>query len=260
MQFVGPPFTFAVNLINEGTGLIGPKAAVTSASAIYWMSSTNFYAYTGSVQKIPCNVHSYVYGDINFGQSFKTHGFTITEKSEVGWFYCSSSSTEIDRYVIYNYEDQIWYYGELIRYAWLDSGIEDYPRATYDGYLYEQETGFNDDGSPMTNVFIESSDFEVGEGEQFAYIQRMFPDFKFLSNSSEGKVNLVLKTRDNSGETLSTNSTSSVGSTTGQINLRSRSRQAVLRVESDDDDTTGNDNVGWRLGATRLDIKSDGRR
>ena len=260
MQFVGPPFTFAVNLINEGTGLIGPKAAVTSASAIYWMSSTNFYAYTGSVQKIPCNVHSYVYGDINFGQSFKTHAFTITEKSEVGWFYCSSSSTEIDRYVIYNYEDQIWYYGELIRYAWLDSGIEDYPRATYDGYLYEQETGFNDDGSPMTNVFIESSDFEVGEGEQFAYIQRMFPDFKFLSNSSEGKVNLVLKTRDNSGETLSTNSTSSVGSTTGQINLRSRSRQAVLRVESDDDDTTGNDNVGWRLGATRLDIKSDGRR
>ena len=259
MQFVGPPFTFAVNLINEGTGLLGPKAAVTSAQSIYWMSSTNFYAYTGSVQKIPCSVHNYVYSDINLTQSFKVHAFTITEKSEVGWFYCSSSATEIDRYVIYNYEDSVWYYGELERYAWLDSGIEDYPRATYDSYLYEQETGFNDDDSPMTNVFIESSDFEVGEGEQFAYIQRMFPDLKFLSNSNQGKVNLVLKTRDNPGESLSTNSTSSVGSSTGQVSLRARSRQAVFRVESDDD-SDGNDNVGWRLGATRLDIKPDGRR
>ena len=259
MQFVGPPFTFAVNLINEGTGLIGPKAAVTSAQSIYWMSSTNFYAYTGSVQKIPCTVHSYVFSDINFSQSFKTHAFTITEKSEVGWFYCSSSSSEIDRYVIYNYEDNVWYYGQLRRYAWLDSGIEDYPRATFNNYLFQQEDGFNDDGSPMTNVFIESSDFEVGEGEQFAYIQRMFPDFKFLSNSESGKVNIVLKNRNNSGESLSVSSTNSIGATTGQINLRTRSRQAVLRVESDDD-SAGNDNVGWRLGATRLDIKPDGRR
>jgi len=259
MQFVGPPFTFAVNLINEGTGLIGPKAVVTSAESIYWMSSTNFYAYTGSVQKIPCSVHNYVYRDINLSQSFKIHAFTITEKSEVGWFYCSSSATEINRYVIYNYEDQVWYYGQLERHAWLDSGIENYPRATYNGYLFEQEDGFNDDGSPMTNVFIESSDFEVGEGEQFAYIQRMFPDLKFLANSDTGKVNLVLKTRNNPGESLSTSSTSSVGSSTGQVSLRARSRQAVFRVESDDD-SDGNDNVGWRLGATRLDIKPDGRR
>ena len=259
MQFVGPPFTFAVNLINEGTGLIGPKAVVTSAQAIYWMSSTNFYSYTGSVQKLPCSVHNYVFGDINYEQSFKIHAFTITEKSEVGWFYCSSSATEIDRYVIYNYEDNVWYYGQLERYAWLDSGIEDYPRATYNGYLFEQEDGFNDDGSPMTNVFIESSDFEVGEGEQFAYIQRMFPDLKFLANSDSGKVNLVIKTRNNPGESLSTSSTSSVGSSTGQVSLRARSRQAVFRVESDDD-SDGNDNVGWRLGATRLDIKPDGRR
>ena len=259
MQFVGPPFTFAVNLINEGTGLIGPKAVVTSAQAIYWMSSTNFYSYTGSVQKLPCSVHNYVFGDINYEQSFKVHAFTITEKSEVGWFYCSSSATEIDRYVIYNYEDNVWYYGQLERYAWLDSGIEDYPRATYNGYLFEQEDGFNDDGSPMTNVFIESSDFEVGEGEQFAYIQRMFPDLKFLANSDSGKVNLVIKTRNNPGESLSTSSTSSVGSSTGQVSLRARSRQAVFRVESDDD-SDGNDNVGWRLGATRLDIKPDGRR
>tara|TARA_R100001015_G_C4632630_1_gene196426 strand:+ start:141 stop:2204 length:2064 start_codon:yes stop_codon:yes gene_type:complete len=260
MQFVGPPFTFAVNLINEGTGLIGPKAAVTTASAIYWMSSTNFYTYNGSVKKIPCSVHNYVYGDINFSQSFKFHGFSITEKSEVGWFYCSSSASEIDRYVIYNYQDNIWYYGQLERYAWLDTGIEDYPRATFNNYLFQQETGFNNDGSPMTGVFIESSDIELSEGNQFTYIQRMFPDFKFLSNENGGKVNVVIKTRNNPGESLSVNSTNSIASTTGQVNLRARTRQAVIRVESDDDDVNGNDSVGWRLGATRLDIKTDGRR
>ncbi len=260
MQFVGPPFTFAVNLINEGTGLIGPKAAVTTASAIYWMSSTNFYIYNGSVKKIPCSVHNYVYGDINFSQSFKFHGFSITEKSEVGWFYCSSSASEIDRYVIYNYQDNIWYYGQLERHAWLDTGIEDYPRATFNNYLFQQETGFNNDGSPMTGVFIESSDIELSEGNQFTYIQRMFPDFKFLSNENGGKVNVVIKTRNNPGESLSVNSTNSIASTTGQVNLRARTRQAVIRVESDDDDVNGNDSVGWRLGATRLDIKSDGRR
>ena len=260
MQFVGPPFTFSVNLINEGTGLIGPKAAITTASAIFWMSSTNFYTYTGAVKKIPCSVHNYVFSDINLTQSFKIHAFTITEKSEVGWFYCSSSASEIDRYVIYNYEENLWYYGQLERHAWLDTGIVDYPRATFNNYLFEQETGFNNDGSPMTGVFIESSDFEVSEGNTFSYIQRMFPDFNFISNSLGGKVNVVIKTRNNPGESLSVNSTSSVGSTTGQVNLRARARQAVLRVESDDDDVNGNDSVGWRLGATRLDIKSDGRR
>ena len=112
----------------------------------------------------------------------------------------------------------------------------------------------------MTGVFIESSDIELSEGNQFTYIQRMFPDFKFLSNENGGKVNVVIKTRNNPGESLSVNSTNSIASTTGQVNLRARTRQAVIRVESDDDDVNGNDSVAWRLGATRLDIKSDGRR
>ena len=260
MQFVGPPFTFAVNLINEGTGLIGPKASVTAPSAVFWMSQNNFYAYNGSVQSLPCSVQNYIFADINLTQSFKINAFTISEKSEIGWFYCSASSNEIDRYVIYNYAEQTWVYGSLSRTAWLDAGIESFPRAVSSGLLYQQETGFDDDGTPMTNVFIESSDFDIGDGEQFSFIRKIIPDFKFLSNSNAGKVNIVVKTRNFPGDSLTTRSTSSIGSTTQQSNIRARGRQAVLRFESDDDDTTANTSVGWRLGATRLDVKTDGKR
>ena len=260
VQFVGPPFTFAVNLINEGTGLIGPKASVTAPSAVFWMSYNNFYAYNGSVQSLPCSVQNYIFADINLTQSFKINAFTISEKSEIGWFYCSASSIEIDRYVIYNYAEQTWIYGSLSRTAWLDAGIESFPRAVSSGLLYQQETGFDDDGTPMTNVFIESSDFDIGDGEQFSFIRKIIPDFKFLSNSDAGKVNIVVKTRNFPGDSLTTRSTSSIGSTTQQSNIRARGRQAVLRFESDDDDTTANTSVGWRLGATRLDVKTDGKR
>ena len=261
MQFVGPPFTFAVNLINEGTGLIGPKAAVTTPSGVYWMSYNNFYVYNGTVQTLPCSVHNYVFSDINLTQSFKINAFTIKDKSEIGWFYCSSNSDEIDRYVIYNYVDDIWFYGQLSRTAWLDSGIVNYPRAVSGGYLYEQETGFNDDGSPMTNVFIESSDLDIGDGEQFSFIKRIIPDYKFIQDDNSGNVNVVLKTRNFPGDTLTTNSTSAISSSTQQAFVRSRSRQIALRFESNDDATNdGNLSIGWRLGATRIDIKPDGKR
>jgi hypothetical protein len=261
MQFIGPPFTFAVNLINEGIGLVGPKAAVTAPQGIYWMSYNNFYVYNGSVQTIPCTVHNYVFGDINLGQSFKFHAFTISDKNEVGWFYCSADSTEIDRYVIYNYIENLWIYGSLTRTAWLDSGIVNYPRATNGGYLYQQETGFNDDGSPMTNVFIESSDFDIGDGEQFTFIRRIIPDFKFLQNNNAGNVNIVVKTRNFPGDSLTTNSTNAITETTTQAYVRGRARQMVLRFESDDDATgNGNLDIGWRLGATRIDTRPDGKR
>ena len=261
MQFTGPPFTFAVNLINEGIGLVGPKAAVTAAQGIYWMSYNNFYVYNGSVQTVPCTVQNYVFGDINLGQSFKIHAFTIADKNEVGWFYCSSGSTEIDRYVIYNYIENIWFYGNLSRTAWLDAGIENYPSAVSDGYLYQQETGFNDDGSPMTNVFIESSDFDIGDGEQFTFIRRIIPDFKFLQNDNAGNINIVVKTRNFPGESLSTNSTNAISSSTTQAYVRGRARQMVLRFESDDDASNGgNLSIGWRLGATRIDTRPDGKR
>ena len=261
MQFVGPPFTFAVNLVNEGTGLVGPKAAVTAPSAIYWMGYNNFYSYNGSVQTIPCNVHNYVFGDINLVQSFKINAFTIADKNEVGWFYCSADSNEINRYVIYNYMENLWTYGQLSRTAWLDAGIENFPRAVNGGYLYEQETGFDDDGSPMTNVFIESSDFDIGEGDQFTFIRRIIPDFKFIENQNNGSINIVVKTRNFPGDSLTTNSTNQISETTQQAYVRGRARQMVLRFESNDDATNnGNLGIGWRLGATRIDIKPDGRR
>ena len=261
MQFVGPPYTFAVNLVNEGTGLVGPKAAVTAPSAIYWMGYNNFYSYNGSVQTIPCNVHNYVFNDINLVQSFKINAFTIADKNEVGWFYCSSSSDEIDRYVIYNYMENLWTYGQLSRTAWLDAGIENFPRAVNGGYLYQQEIGFDADGSPMTNVFIESSDFDIGEGDQFTFIRRIIPDFKFIENENNGSINIVVKTRNFPGDSLTTNSTNEISETTQQAYVRGRARQMVLRFESNDDaDNDGNLGIGWRLGATRIDIKPDGRR
>jgi len=261
MQFIGPPFTFAINLINEGTGLVGPNAAITAPSAVFFMSYNSFYAYNGTVQTLPCSVQNYVFNDINLTQSFKINAFTIKDKNEVGWFYCSSSSDEIDRYVIYNYAEQLWFYGQLVRTAWLDSGIENYPRAVSGGYLFKQESGFNDDGSPMTGVFIESSDFDLDDGEKFAFARRIIPDFKFIEDSNNGSVNIVVKTRNFPGDTLTTNSTNEVSSTTQQSHIRARARQMALRIESNDDATNdGNLSIGWRLGATRIDIKSDGKR
>jgi len=261
MQFIGPPFTFGINLINEGTGLVGPKAAITAPQGVYWMSYNNFYVYNGSVKHLPCSVHNYVFNDINLTQSFKINAFTIADKNEVGWFYCSSSSSEIDRYVIYNYAENLWFYGQLVRTAWLDSGTENYPRATGSNLLFKHETGFDDDGSPMTNVFIESSDMDIGDGQQFSFIKRIIPDYKFIQDENNGNVNIVLKTRNFPGDSLTTNSTNAISSTTQQVFVRSRSRQMALRFESDDDATNdGNLAIGWRLGATRIDIKPDGRR
>ena len=260
MQFIGPPFTFGINLINGNTGLIAPNAAITSPAGVYWMGYDSFYVYNGSVQKIPCTVLSYVYDNLNVSQAFKTVAFTNNRFNEVGWFYPSSSSSEIDRYVTYNYAEQSWTYGELSRTAWLDTGTVSYPRATSSNYLYEHEFGYDNDGSPMTNVFIESSDFDIGDGEQFAFISRIIPDLRFVSNSEAGAVNMLLKTRNAPGDTLVTNSTSVITSTTSQSFVRARARQAAVRIESDDDNTSANTTTGWRLGATRLDVRPDGRR
>jgi len=261
MQFIGPPLTFSANLINKGTGLIGPNAAITAPNGVYWMGYDSFYLYNGSVQKIPCPVQSYVFDNIEINQAFQFFAFTNNEFNEIGWFYCSSGSTTIDRYVLYNYQENAWSYGQLSRTCWLDRNIVNYPRATGTNYLYQHEYGYNDDGSPMTNVFVESSDLDLGDGEQFAFVGRIIPDVRFLSNSSDGKVNMVIKTRNYPGDSLTTASTNQLGSSTQQLFTRERARQIVVRLESDDDaGGSGNDDTGWRLGATRIDIRPDGRR
>ena len=261
MQFVGPPLTFAVNLINEATGLIGPKAAVTADSGIYFMSYGSFYLYNGTVEKLPCSVQSYVFSDLNNGQAYKIHGFSNSENNEIGWFYPSASASEIDRYVIYNTQEKIWYYGQLERTSWLDSGVVSYPQATKDNYLYQHEIGYDDDGTAMTNVFVESSDFDLDNGDRFTSISSVIPDIKFLQDTNDGSVNIVTKTRNYPGQSLTTRATSEITSSTTKANIRARGRQAVLRVESNDDQSgAGNLSLGWRLGATRIDVKTDGRR
>ena len=261
MQFVGAPLTFSLNLINEASGLIAPKAAITSSSGVFFMGYGNFYLYNGTVQELPCSVHNYVFGDINTGQAYKIQAFTNSEHNEVGWFYPSSSSDEIDRYVIYNTQQGVWYYGQLVRTVWLDSGVESFPQATNGGYLYQQEIGFDADGSAMTNVYVESGDFDIGDGDRFTQISSIIPDIKFIQDANSGSVNVVTKVRNYPGDSLTTEATSEVSSSTQKVNLRARGRQAVVRFESNDDATDdGNLSIGWRLGETRMDVKTDGRR
>ena len=184
MQFVGAPFTFGVNLINENVGLISPNGFVNAPDAVYWMARDGFYTYTGSVQRLQCSVLNYVLDDFNSSQSFKVTAFTNKEFNEVGWFYPSSSSTEIDRYVAYNYLEKVWSIGELSRTAWLDDGIFQKPRATGKdssvNYIYTHEDSDDADGSPMDNVFIESGDIDINDGEKFGFVRKIIPDVKFF--------------------------------------------------------------------------------
>jgi len=267
MTFVGQPFTFATNLVNEGVGLIGPNAAINTPKGVFWMDKKGFYNYTGQINDVPCSVQNYVFSDFEEGQSYQVFGFLNKEFDEVGWFYCSSGETVIDRYVVFNYAEEVWSIGQLTRTAWLDEGIFSNPMATYSssdtGYLYNHETGNDADGSPMDNVYIESSDFDIDPaGEEFQQIRRVVPDIKFTGSGGSGQtINVVLKKRDFPGESLSTNSTNTCTSTTTQINTRLRARQAALRIESDDDGTLGvRTGVGFRVGAMRLDIRPSGRR
>ena len=266
LQFIGPPLTFGLNLINEGVSLVGPNAAINTPQGIFWMSKKGFYSYSGAVNSVPCSVHSYVFDDINEGQSFQFFAFLNKKFNEVGWFYCSEDSTSIDRFVAYNYVEQTWNIGQLSRTAWLDEGIVAFPRAAGKAssvpYLYQHETGHDDDGSPMDNVFIESADFDIGEGEEFQFIKRMIPDVKFTgSGGSDQQINVVLKQRNFPGSSLTTDQTSSFTATTTKIDMRARARQAAIRFESDDDATNGvRLGVGFRVGGTRLDIRPNGRR
>ena len=266
LQFIGAPLTFGLTLINEGVSLIGPNAPVNTPSGIFWMDKKGFYTYQGAVQPVPCSVHSYVFDDLNEGQAFQVFGFVNKQFNEVGWFYCSGSSETIDRYVTYNYVDQTWAIGQLARTAWLDEGIASVPRAAgYDGtsnYIYSHETGFDDDGAPMDNVFIESADFDIGDGQEFQFIKKVIPDVKFTgSGGTDQTINFVLKARNYPGQSLTTDQTSSFTGTTTKIDTRARGRQAAVRFESDDDASAGlRTGVGFRIGATRLDLQPNGRR
>lgn len=268
MSFVGQPFTFSVNLVNEGVGLVGPNAMINTPKGVFWMDKKGFYSYSGNIQQLQCSVDAYVFGDLNQTQNYQIFGFVNKAFDEVGWFYCSGESTVLDRYVVYNYEEGTWVIGNLTRTCWLDEGIFPDPKATYSssdvGYLYDHETGNDADGSAMTDVFIESSDFDIDPaGDQFQFISKIIPDIKFTGSGSTGTggqtAEIVLKKRNYPGEDLTTAVTGSCTSNTTKIDTRVRGRQAVLRIQSNDDDTTKT-GMSFRIGAMRLDIKPDGMR
>jgi hypothetical protein len=271
MTFIGPPLTFALNLINEGAGLIGPKAAANAPNGVYFMSKNAFYFYNGSVQKLPCSVQDYVFDDLNLGQAFKCHTVVNAEFSEVWFFYPSleDDTEEISRYAIFNYEEQTWSIGKLVRYAWLDAGIEDKPRATGSvsgsQYIYLHETGYNDDTDSMDGVFIESGDIDLGDGDSFQFIKKIVPDVQFDTSrgiSNTPAINAVIKRRNYPGESLTTDSTTQITPTTTFGGVRTRTRQMAIRFESDDDNSVdaNKKDYKWRVGNTRLDIQASGRR
>jgi hypothetical protein len=269
MNFVGPPLTFSLNLINEGVGLLAPKAVANTPAGVIFMSKQGFHIYNGAVQKLPCAVKDYVYSDLDLGQAFKCFAALNQEFGEVWFFYPSleDGTGEISRYVLYNYEENVWSIGSMVRHAWQESGVENKPLATGGDssyYLYMHEQGSNDDTSPMNNVFIESADLDIGDGENYSFIKRVLPDVKFLSetNSNTPTINFVLKRRDFANQSLTTDSTTQITSNSTEGYLRSRGRQFVLRFESDDDNATTADikDFKWRLGSTRLDVQQSGRR
>ena len=266
MTFVGQPFTFATNLVNEGVGLIGPNAVINTPKGVFWMDQKGFYNYTGQINDVPCSVQNYIFSDLAEGQSFQIFGFLNKEFDEVGWFYCSEGETVIDRYAVFNYDEQVWSIGQLTRTAWVDEGIFNNPMATYStadvGYLYNHETGNDADGSPMDNVYIESSDFDLGDGTLFQQIRRIIPDVKFTGNGgSDQTINFVIKTRNFPADSLTTVATNTCTTSTTKIDIRARARQAALRVESDDDGSSGvRLGVGFRIGATRMDLQPSGKR
>ena len=267
MQYLGPPFTFGVNLVSENITTMGPLAAVPIEDNVYWMGLKEFYAYGGTVQRLPCTVRDYVFDDINLTQREKIVASSNTSFSEVWWFYPSATSEVNNRYVVYNYQQQIWYYGTLERTFWLDRGVETFPVAAgTDHALYYHELGLDDGSqSPATGIsaFIESSQMDIGDGEQFTFLRRLIPDMTFRDSTNDTpQATMTLKARNYpGGEYLQTNSktvekTASVPveQFTNQVNVRLRGRSFAFKIESSD---TG---VSWRLGSPRVEIQPDGMR
>ena len=267
MQFLGPPFTFGVNALSENITVAGPNAAIAVDDNVFWMGRSEFYVYSGSVQRLPCMVRDYVFSDLNEAQIEKVNAAINTQHSEVWWYYPSANSEEVDRYVVYNYLEQVWYYGSFGRTAWIDRGIFDFPfAANADGYIYEHEIGF-DDGTtnPTTpiNAYIQSSPIDIGDGEQFMLLRKMIPDVDFKNSTALlPDVNITLDVKNVPDGTYSNTQTdafvktqaAALNARTEQLFFRLRGRQMRFKISSDDLGVT------WRLGSPRLDIRPDGRR
>jgi hypothetical protein len=272
MQFIGAPFTFGIQPLASNITIMGPNAAVAVEDAVFWMGKQNFYLYDGKTQQLPCTVTEHVFFDFDFDQFEKVYAGIISEFSEVIWFYTSNSNSlanggdgENDRYVIFNYAENLWYYGDLGRTAFIDRGIRDFPIGAANNYLYNHESGYTDDGSALT-ASIESSPIDIGEGDKFSFIRRIIPDFTFTgSTNTDPTVNVTLQTNNFPGgsylqsdlanvDRTATSTTVPFEQFTSKADVRLRGRSFSIKVDSS---STG---TRWRLGSPRVDLRMDGRR
>jgi hypothetical protein len=273
LQYLGPPFVWGSQLLGDNISIAGPNSAALASGVCFWMGHDKFYLYDGSVKTLRCDLRRYVFEDINRAQFDQVYAGTNEGFNEVWWFYCSENSTTADRYVTYNYVEDIWYYGTMARTAWLDSGLRDYPlAATYSHNIVSHEQGLNNNETGTNvaiNAYIVSSEFDIGDGHNFAFIWRMLPDLTFNGSTSDSPVaTMSLYGLKNSGSGY--NDPASVGGSnnanvtgtamipvekyTGQVYTRVRGRQMAMKIESNQLDMT------WQMGAPRIDIRPDGRR
>ena len=266
MRFVGAPFVFSFNEVAHGPSLISPNAAVNANNQVYFMDNGGFYSYSGSAQRLPCTVLDYVLSDLNQAQAFKVFGAVNDSANEIMWFYPSGSSLEVDKYVMYNYLENVWSIGttsdNFVRTAWDSALILDNPIAaskndstSNNNYIFAHEIGHGDDGSNFS-AYIESSDFDLDpDGEKFIAVNKIIPDVQFRDQqNTTDDVTITIKGRDYPLQDLSTLSTVSVTPASTFTNTRARSRQCAIRVSNSSSD------YGWRLGDLRLDIRPDGKR
>jgi hypothetical protein len=273
MQYLGPPYIWGFQILMDNISIMSPNAAVTVNNVTYWMGADKFYTYSGRVETLPCSLWQYVFNDINKDQGYQVFCGTNEGYSEIWWFYCSGTSTTVDKYVIYNYLERNWYYGTMARTAWLDSGIRQYPMAAdYNNRILYHESSVDDvaglDAVPI-NAYVQSSDFDIGDGHNFGFVWRILPDINFNGSSADNpSVTMTVRPRRNSGapygvadnprvtssDNYSTSNVYNIQEFTGQVYTRLRGRQLAFRIESN---TLG---TQWQLGSPRIDIRNDGRR
>jgi hypothetical protein len=276
LQYLGPPYVWAPQLLGDNISIYGPNAVAIASGIVYWMGIDKFYVYDGRINTLPCALLRFVFNDINSEQNLQVFAGTNEGFNEVWWFYCSANSTTVDKYVIYNYQEKIWYYGTMARTAWLDSGLRDYPlAATYQqsntGNVVEHENGLNDNANnteAALDAYISSSEFDIGDGHNFGFVWRVLPDLTFGVSTNTPtavapQVTMTLYGLANSGSGTTSTANGAVvkGSTyviteefTGQIFTRMRGRQMIFKIGSNQINTQ------WQLGAPRIDIRPDGRR
>jgi hypothetical protein len=263
LQFLGTTDVFGIQELADNISLFGCRAVATMNNVTYWMGVDKFYIYDGRVNTLPCTIRDYIFKDINYDQADQIICGTNEGWNEIWWFYPSAGSTINDRYVIYNFVEAIWYYGNIERTAWLDSPLRRYPQAVGGYYVYDHENGTNDDTSPM-NSFITSSDFdlttEAGEGEQFMLTKRILPDVNFNgSTAASPTLNMTFKPRNFPGSSYETEPDlpiieTSIDQYTNQVFIRTRARQMGFKISSDALD------VQWQLGTPRVEARPDGKR